>query len=227
MKAAFRAALFLTVLFAIPIIPFVWLGESFETGLLRALREPSSPSVVMGWVIGLLAADMFLPVPSSAVITYAGGVLGVVTGTATSWIGLSLGAIGGFGLARFFGESIARRFSESEDIERMSRFTQRHGATALVLTRALPILAEACVLMLGAGRLSWRQFLLPMLVSNLLLSLTYSACGAYFKDSNAFPIAIVASGTVPLIGALVIRRFWRPTARVAGERGGVSPPVNS
>ncbi len=208
MKPAIRAALFLTVLFAIPIVPFVWLGESFEAGLLRALCEPSSPGVVMGWVIGLLAADMFLPVPSSAVITYAGGVLGVVAGTVTSWIGLSLGAVGGFGLARLFGESIARRFSESEDIERMSRFTQRHGATALVLTRALPILAEACVLMLGTGRLSWRQFLLPMLVSNLLLSATYAACGAYFQNSNAFPVAIIASGAVPLIAALVIRRRW-------------------
>ncbi|GDY09270.1 hypothetical protein LBMAG52_27560 [Planctomycetia bacterium] len=79
-----------------------------------------------------------------------------------------------------------------------------------MLTRALPILAEACVLMLGAGRLSWRQFLLPMLVSNLLLSLTYSACGAYFQGSNSFPIAVVVSGAVPLIAALVIRRFWRP-----------------
>lgn len=210
MKSAIRAALFLTVLFAIPIVPYLWLGESFEEGLLKSLREPSSSGVVIGWVIGLLAADMFLPVPSSAVITYSGGALGVLAGTVVSWIGLSIGALGGFGLARAFGETIARRFSESEDIERMSRFTQRHGATALVLTRALPILAEACVLMLGAGRLSWRQFLLPMLVSNLLLSLTYSACGAYFQGSNSFPIAVVASGAVPLIAALVIRRFWRP-----------------
>ena len=209
MKPAIRAALFLIVLFAIPIVPFVWLGESFETGLLRSLHEPSSPIIVCGWVIVLLAADMFLPVPSSAVITYAGGVLGVVAGTIASWIGLSLGAVGGFGLARLFGESIARRFSESADIERMSQFTQRHGATALVLTRALPILAEACVLMLGTVRLSWRQFLLPMLVSNLLLSVTYSACGAYFKDSNAFPVAIIASGAVPLIAALFIRRKWK------------------
>ena len=210
MKPAIRAALFLAVLFAIPIVPFLWLGESFEAGLLKSLREPSSPGTVAGWVIGLLAADMFLPVPSSAVITYAGGVLGVLAGTAASWVGLSIGALGGFGLTRAFGETIARRFSDSDDIERMSRFTQRYGATALVLTRALPILAEACVLMLGASRLSWRQFLLPMLLSNLLLSLTYAACGVFFQSSNSFPIAIVASGAVPLVAALVIRRFWRP-----------------
>jgi uncharacterized membrane protein YdjX (TVP38/TMEM64 family) len=220
MKPAIRAALFLVVLFAIPIVPFVWLGASFEAGLLKALSEPSSHGAVVSWVIGLLAADMFLPVPSSAVITYAGGVLGLLGGTLTAWVGLSVGAVGGFGLARLFGESIARRFSESDDIERMSRFTQQHGATALMLTRALPILAEACVLMLGVGRLSWRQFLPPMLTSNFLLSLTYAACGAYFHGSNAFPVAIIASGAVPLIAALLIRRFWRPGGTPFAGNGG-------
>lgn len=209
MKSAAKAALFLTILFAIPIIPFLWLGESFEQSLLDALRQPRSASVIGAWVVGLLTADMFLPVPSSAVITYAGGSLGVIGGAIVSWAGLSLGAVGGFALARQFGEPLVRRFSESDDITRMSEFAKRHGASAIVLTRALPILAEACILMLGAGRLPWRQFLIPMLASNGLLALTYAACGAYFRESNAFPIAIVASGAVPLIAALIIRVLWR------------------
>lgn len=208
MKPAFRAAIFLIVLFAIPIIPFLLLGETFEQSLLNSLREPSSPSVIICWVVGLLTADMFLPVPSSAVMTYAGGSLGLVSATFWSWIGLSLGATGGFGLSRLFGERIARRFSESDDIVRMSEFTRRHGPIALVLTRALPILAEACVLMLGAGQLSWQRFLPAMLLSNFALALTYSACGVWFRDSNVFPIAIAASGTAPLIAALIIRKLW-------------------
>lgn len=212
MKPAVKAAVFLLILFAIPIIPFLWLGESFEQSLLDALRQPTSDMTVSAWVIGLLAADMFLPVPSSAVITYSGGVLGIVRGTAVSWIGLSLGAIGGFGLARMFGERFARRFSESDDVARMSDFVRRHGSTALVLTRALPILAEACILMLGAGRMSWNRFLGPMLCSNALLALTYAICGACFRDSNAFPAAIVASGAIPLIAALVIRSLWKADA---------------
>ncbi|MBS0202058.1 MAG: VTT domain-containing protein [Planctomycetes bacterium] len=210
MKSAVKAALFLLILFAIPVIPFLWLGESFEQSLLDALHQPQSPLTVSVWVAGLLASDMFLPVPSSAVVTYAGGVLGVFWGTIVSWLGLSLGAVGGFALARGFGEPLVRRFSESADVTRMSDFAGRHGATALVLTRALPILAEACIFMLGAGRLSWRKFLVSMLFSNALLALTYSACGAYFRDSNAFPIAIVASGAVPLVAALVIRRYLLP-----------------
>ncbi len=210
MKSAVKAAVVLAILFAIPILPFIWLGESFESRLLNVLREPSSPQIVATSVIGLLASDMFLPVPSSAVITYAGGVLGIVSGTMVSWIGLSVGAIGGFGLSRIFGEAIARRFSDAEDVARMSSFTQRHGTAAIVTTRAFPILAEVCVLMLGAARLSWRAFLPPMLLSNALLALTYSACGAYFQGTDAFLIAIIASGAVPLFIALLVRRCWRP-----------------
>ncbi len=219
MQPALKAALFLIVLLAIPIVPFLWLGESFEQSLLQALREPSSPEVVGAGVFGLLAADMFLPVPSSAVITYAGGTLGLFWATFVSWLGLSAGAIGGFGLARVFGESIARRFSESADITRMSDFTKRHGPIALVLTRALPILAEACVLMLGAGRLSWRRFLPPLLASNLALALTYSACGVWFRESSALPIAIVASGAIPLVAALLIRRWWKPSDARCSSHG--------
>lgn len=210
MHPAVKAALFLIVLFAIPIVPFLWLGESFEQSLLKALREPASPEVVGAWAFGLLAADMFLPVPSSAVITYAGGTLGLVPATLVSWLGLSAGAIGGFGLARVFGETLARRFSETADVTRMSDFTRRHGPVALILTRALPILAEACVLMLGASRLSWRRFLPALLGSNLALALTYSACGVWFRESSSLPIAIVASGAIPLIAALLIRRWWKP-----------------
>ena len=209
MKPALRAALLLIVLFAIPTLPFLWLGESFEQSLLQALREPASPAITSAWVAGLLAADMVLPVPSSAVITYAGGVLGMIRGTLVSWIGLSAGAAVGFALARVFGEAVARRFSESQDVERMGQFVRRHGPAALVLTRALPILAEACVLLLGAGRLNWRRFLPAMLVSNLLLSATYAACGAYFHNSQAFPLAIVISGAIPLLAALIVRRRWK------------------
>jgi membrane protein DedA with SNARE-associated domain len=93
----------------------------------------------------------------------------------------------------------------------MGDYARRHGPAAIYLTRALPILSEACILMLGAGRLEWGRFLGPMFVSNGLLALTYSACGAWFRDSNSFPFAIVASGAVPLIAALVLRRCWKPT----------------
>src|SRR5262245_51171971 len=133
MKSVLRAALLLIVLMAIPVVPFLWLGESFEQSLLKALRQPSS-AMVAYWVFGLLAADIFLPVPSSAVITYAGGILGIVPAAFVSWLGLSVGSIAGFALARTFGYALVARFSEPADIVRLNDFTQHHGTAALVLT---------------------------------------------------------------------------------------------
>ena len=80
---------------------------------------------------------------------------------------------------------------------------------ALVLTRALPILAEACVLLMGTTRLSWRRFLIPVFACNFVISLTYAACGEYFEEIDALPWAVVLSGTVPLFIALTARR-WLP-----------------
>jgi uncharacterized membrane protein YdjX (TVP38/TMEM64 family) len=208
MKSALRAALLLVLLMAIPIVPFLWLGEPFEQSLLKALKQPSKDAVAY-WVIGLLAADIFLPVPSSAVITYGGGKLGIAVGAVVAWIGLSLGSIAGFWLARIFGHALVARLCEPADMARLNHFTQHHGVSALVLTRALPILAEACVLLLGASRQSWGQFLPALLISNALLALVYAACGQYFRDGSAFPIAIVASGALPLVAALVIRRYFK------------------
>lgn len=210
MKSAVQAAVFLVILFAIPLIPFALLGTGFEDQLLTRLRQPAAPGTVAAWIVALLALDMFLPVPSTAVMTYAGGVLGPGVGALVSWFGLSVGGLAGFGLARVFGDPLARRFSEPDDAERMRGFVRRHGVLALIVTRALPILAEACVLMLGVARMSWAAFLGGLLITNLLLSVVYAACGAWFRDSPQFALIVALSGTIPLIAALAIRIWWKP-----------------
>jgi len=195
----------------VPIIPFLLLGESFESqveAFLKAQSEFSSWTHCL-LVIGALAIDIFLPIPSSAISTYAGGVLGTGLATVASWIGMTLGSVIGFGLARMMGRPFAVRLAGADDVERIEQFAQRFGPLALVLTRALPILAEACVLLMGATQLSWRRFLPAVVLCNLVISLTYSACGEYFQKMDALPAAVVASGTIPLLTALAIRK-WMP-----------------
>lgn len=221
MKSALQAAGMLLVLLLVPIVPFLMLGQGFEDQLLERLRQPAAPVTVSLGVISLLALDIFLPVPSSAVITYGGGVLGLGWGTLSAWVGLSAGALGGFGLARLIGEPLARRFSAAEDVDRMRQFVRRHGVSALLVTRALPILAEACVLMLGVVRMPWRQLAGPLLIGNAVLAVIYAACGAWFRDSPNFVLVIVLSGALPLVLALGIRRVWSPTTETTSAAPGV------
>ncbi len=71
----------ITVLLAIPAVPFLLYGDFFETELPHAMREwlrgePDSVSVAVA-VVGLLSVDVFLPVPSSVVCSLAGSFLGL------------------------------------------------------------------------------------------------------------------------------------------------------
>jgi uncharacterized membrane protein YdjX (TVP38/TMEM64 family) len=199
-----RLLLLIAVVLAVPIVPFLVLGEAFEARIDHWLGEALAPGVVAASVIGLLAADIFLPVPSSAVSALAGHVLGFWKGTAASWCGMTLGAAVAFGLARLLGRPLARRLSSEEDLQRMDRLAARFGVLVVVLARPVPVFAEASVLLMGTTRLAWWRFLAAAGLSNLGISAAYAALG----DRASLPIALAASLALPLVAAAVARVCW-------------------
>lgn len=208
MRPVIRATLMLLLFLAIPIIPFLVMGQSFEQDVQHwlAQEQATTSRIQFALVAGILASDILLPIPASAVITFAGGEMGLWPSTLWSWIGMNVGACLGFGLSKVLGRPFARRFAEPEDLERIERVSDRLGGLVLIATRPLPILAEACVLMIGTTNLSWRRFLPPVLLMNFVLALFYSACGAGIEDRQNLVIVSIASGTIPLLLALWIRR---------------------
>ena len=208
MRPVINVCLMLAFFLAIPIIPFLLLGESFEQDVQAWLEQEREQTggVLAAAVVGTLASDIFLPIPSSSVVTYAGGVLGLWPATLWSWLGLTVGSCFGFGLSKLLGKPFARRFAEPADLEKVEAAASRYGPAILLLSRPLPILAEACVLLFGTTTLSWRQFLLPVVAANLGIAFIYAACGAGFEDQKTLLIVTVASGTVPLLIALLIRK---------------------
>ena len=199
---------------AVPIVPFLVLGAPFEEQVELWFRGEMSAELRFGLIVALLASDLLLPVPSSMVSTYGGGVLGLWPAAAASWLGMTLGASIGFSLARALGRPFAVRRASAEDLDRMADLTRRFGPTALILTRAIPILAEACVLLTGATGMSWRRFLVPVSAANLVISVTYAAFGVYFKGHDALLSAVIASGLAPLAALWCVRR-WLATAKTA------------
>ena len=203
---------------AVPIFPLLLLGLAFEDRVENWMSAAAvSTEARFGVIVALLAGDILLPIPSSAVTTWGGGVIGVLGATAASTVGMTLGAVIGFSLARLLGQRFVDRRSGAGDRERTALLVERYGPVALVVTRPLPILAEACVLVVGTTGLSWRRFLPPVLLSNILVSATYAAAGAYFRERGAFSSAIVLSGTIPLLAALVARK-WLPRRLAAQSK---------
>jgi len=192
-----------------PVVPFLLFGEWAEARIEAWLDETLSPVSTAAIVIGALASDILLPVPSSFVSTLAGSRLGLLAGTGVNWLGMTAGASIGFALARWLGRPLAARFTSAADLARMEALAERGGPTVLVLTRPLPVLAEASVLLLGAIGLSWRQFLPVVLLANLGLAAAYAALGYWAHEQGNLPVALAASVVLPVLATVVARR-WLP-----------------
>lgn len=209
MHHLFRPLLLVTLVLLVPIVPFVLFGDELEAQIAAWLTPAPPPGTLAALVAGVLAVDIFLPIPSSAVSTLAGAKLGVGLGTAASWVGLSIGALLGFGLARWLGRPLAERFTAADDLARMEQLSARYGPTVLVLARAAPVLAEASVLLLGATGLSWRRFAPPMLAANLGIALAYSAFGRAAEQYELLPFALAVSIALPVLLATMVKRWGK------------------
>ncbi len=196
----------------IPVLPFLVLSDGFEARIHDWLAGDHSFGARFGLVTGALSTDILLPVPSSAVSTWAGGVLGIGWGTAASWLGMTTGATLGFALARWLGRPLVLRMARRDDLERMARTFETWGVLTLVLTRPVPVFAEACVLLTGTMDLSWRRFLPAVMLANLAISLVYAGFGAFARSHDALPIALGGVVIIPVAVLFLLRRLSRNAA---------------
>ncbi len=205
MRDLLRPLLLVGLALLVPVLPFLSFGPWLEGRIEAWLNPPPAPAAVALATVGLLSSDILLPIPSSVVSTVAGAQLGVVAATLASWLGMTTGAAIGFALARWCGRPVAERFSSTEDLDRMDALSRHWGPWILVGTRALPVLAEAAVLFLGATRLSWRGFLPPVVLANLGIAAVYSLLGHYAHTQGELPLALAASVALPVLAATMAR----------------------
>lgn len=205
----------MVLILAIPILPFLLFADAMEGWLEQWRQHPPARYQVALVVLGLLASDIFLPVPSSVVSAVAGHQLGSLSGTLVAWTGMNVGAILGFALARYAGPSFARWFSREADLVRAGVLTEQYGPALLAIGRGVPVLAEATVIWMGLHGLSWRAFLPPVIASNLALALVYCLIG----DQAGLAMALAAAIALPILLAAWTRRWTtnKPKPRVWQE----------
>ena len=207
LRGWFKPLLPVVVVILIPLVPFLMFGEAFEARVIAWLKPATGPGAVFAAVAGLLASDIFLPIPSSMISTFGGARLGVWGGTAASWLGLTAGAVIGFALARWLGRPLAERFSDPQELQRMEQLSRRYGPLLIVFTRAVPLMAEASVLLFGSTGLTWRRFLPAVAAANLGIALAYSAFGDVAGQYDSLAFALAVSIALPVLAATMARRW--------------------
>lgn len=188
---------------------------------LPILTDPGPLLAQGGWIaaaggIGLLVADVVLPVPASLVMILHGALFGVVTGTLLSLAGSLGAALFGFWVGRRGGPLLARLVPEDER-RRADALLQEWGDLAIVVTRPVPILAETMAILAGASPMGLGRMLLATLAGSLPAALLYAVTGATARslDNAALVFSLVI---------LVAGLFWFIGRRLRREGGSPSHP---
>lgn len=219
---ALRATAGLGLLLALILVPFL-LFEDPLARLSASLVDAGRPRwLIATAVAGLLAADVLLPIPSSLVSTASGVLLGWAAGAVASWIGMTAGCAVAFWLGRSAGRSGARRLVGDAGLAGAERMTARFGRAAIVLSRPVPVLAEASAVLAGAFGMPFRIFLPLSALSNAGVALVYAVVGASVTDGVSFVLAFVGAMALSGIG-LLAARIWTRSGRAAAADSDLGP----
>lgn len=157
--------------------------------------------------IGLLVADLVLPMPGTVVMAALGYVYGWWLGALVSFTGAMLGSLAGYGAGRVCGEKTVRRVLGDADFERGKKIFGKGGGWIVTLSRGLPILPEVVSCLAGMSRMPLPRFLVAAACGNLPMAAVFAGIGASGKDAPWW--AIAASLVVPAVMWLVAARWQK------------------
>jgi len=205
-----RALRLFLILAVAALIPFLIWGGRFETwftgeAAVAWLRRLGP----WGWLggIGLLMADLVLPVPGTAVMSALGFLYGPWIGGGVSAIGSFLSGALAYGLTRWIHPRWAAKLAGEAELEKYHDLFARSGMWIVALSRWLPLLPEVVACLAGLSRMPARVFFVALACGSLPLGFAFAAIGAAGQQNPA--LALGLSAVVPAVLILAARRWLR------------------
>jgi uncharacterized membrane protein YdjX (TVP38/TMEM64 family) len=185
MRVRTRFMLLFLALSVLVLLVFLLWGGAFETGFsaagsARYFRD--HPRTAGGLGVGLLVADLLLPIPTTGVIGGLGAALGAVPGFLWGWLGLSLAGLLGYGLARLGGERWADRLASPAEQAQFRVWFDTWGSLAIVISRLLPILPEVLSVLAGLYRMHARRFIPAVILGSVPPALIFAWLGSEARE---------------------------------------------
>jgi uncharacterized membrane protein YdjX (TVP38/TMEM64 family) len=130
------------------------------------LRRCEAWAWAMG--IGLIWADLVLPVPQTVVIAALGIIYGTFIGGLLGSIGMITGGLLGYVLMRTSARRMVKRFVGPRSLSRMESLFEQAGAWAIVLSRSLPYsIPEAMVFLAGLAGMRMGKFTVALFIGSV------------------------------------------------------------
>ena len=194
---------------AVPLVPFLLFGTRLDQMMSRWL-EPRPAAAVLALIeVAVLSADLLLPVPSSMVATLGGAELGIALGTCCAWLGMTAGSLAGWWLGKTAGGQALARLDPAARAG-LARQQRRLGPLLVILSRPLPLVAEAAAIVAGAAGMRLRDFFAAVAAGNLAIAFVWSAAGALGARADSLQWMIALSLALPVAASWLVarQRFW-------------------
>ena len=202
--------LFLLVLavMAITVVPFLIWGAELEASLSEQgatgwIRSFGAWAWIVG--IGLIASDIALPIPASAVMAALGVIYGPLLGGLISASGSILAGMLGYTVCRFIGPRTARKIAGSEGFDQARVLFDRWGGLIVAGSRWLPVLPETISFLAGLTAMPVRRYVLALTCGAVPLGFAFATAGHLGASNPLLTMAICA--IVPLLLWFAVRPF--------------------
>jgi uncharacterized membrane protein YdjX (TVP38/TMEM64 family) len=205
------------ILIFLVLIPFAIWGEAFETWF----SGEAAIEKARGWgvwaplfLVGLLVADIFLPIPGTVVMSVCGYLYG-------PWWGGVLAAFGswasggiGYGLCRFAGRPLAERIAGSDALRDVETRFGTAGPLLVAISRCLPVLAETACCLAGLARMPLGVFGSALTLGAVPVGFLFAWIGAAGREDAT--VALALSAAIPAVlfsvSHVVRRRIKKTTS---------------
>ncbi len=173
------------------------------------------------WVAAvlLIVADIFLPIPTTMVITMMGNRYGWLAGGLIGTLGSFSAGVIAYGLTRMLGHRFARWLLRDE-LDRARHFFDHSGSFAVACSRWLPLLPEAISCMAGLARMPFGKYCVALLCGAVPMCFAYSALSQISEDQT-LPLIISVIMPVPIwwvAGKLLHRRATERKPDLSDEK---------
>ncbi len=213
--------LLLMVALAVPLLPWLAAGYWIEHWQTQVFSDPGAltahrgPMAALG--LGLLAADSFLPVPSTLVMSGLGYALGTLWGGLVAAAGVFSSGLIAYAACRRFGSRLAVRLAGEANLDRLRETLAHVGPLIIAVTRSVPILQEASSCLAGVVPMPFRTYVAALAVGSIPTGLAYAAIGASALHHR--PLAVGLSLVVPALTWPVIYLVLRRHSNAPRSRG--------
>lgn len=194
------------------LILFFILGDALvDQGWLRSLGPRAWVAAVV-----LLVADVFVPIPTTLIITAMGQQYGPLLGGLIGTLGTFAAGVTAYGLTRMLGRRFAR-WLLGEELESANLFFARRGGFAVACSRWLPLIPEAVSCLAGLARMPFGRYCLALLAGAVPMSFAYSVL-ATVSSNQLVPLLVSVLMPIPIWW--VAGRLLYSRTRWGGSTGG-------